>query len=144
MKVRWQSAGLMGALALTMTLAAWRSADPTPTSAEGAGDPVERPTKAPPSFALSLGAGPVAAVSGAEKPGAVSSSAAAVYRPEERLVRLAPGVAVADVAADHGVSVARMPGRSGYALLRGEPARLSALAKDDRVAASQPHAVTSG
>ncbi|MEM6929267.1 MAG: S8 family serine peptidase, partial [Myxococcota bacterium] len=42
------------------------------------------------------------------------------------------------------MTVAREPGRSGYALLRGEPERLAALVRDERVAASQPHAVTSG
>lgn len=142
MKVRWQSAGLIGLLALTTTLAAWRSGDPAPIPPDGAArDTLEQPAE----VRRPSAAGPVALVSARAQTGAFATpTAAAVYRPGERLVRLAAGASLSDVAAAHGVTVAREPGRSGYALLRGEPERLAALVRDERVAASQPHAVTSG
>lgn len=66
--------------------------------------------------------------------------AASIYRPSERLVRLTDPMDLEGLIADHGLTVIRPVGRSGFAVLAGPLEALRSMSEDGRVALLQPHA----
>ena len=134
----WLPIGL-GALAL----AAWLSksnAPPDPTEAK----PSTHSATAPQAFAPVAGAPTVAPQEDTPTATPQTPHAHAAYESGQRLVRVTDPMELPDLIAAHDVTLTQPIGRSGFAVVSGDPANLEQLMDDPRVASSSPLGIIEG